>query len=295
MLNQQCRTLQCFDLCAQCGQQCPRLTVALSQGRRLFRKPPEVSTDQGSWIGSSILRSIAAFALCFVANVTLCTAQSYDEGFEPTPPAPFPAAYNEYQILPGSVSPSGQYALIYPRRSVLFEIKEAKLLLVGLAPFRALSELPVKGALAASAHGSYSVSWAKNGAAMLFVAGRKWGPGEVFLVAFRNGQPEPSIDLVDNIRQLLEPEFKKSKAPPFNYSEDFVLENSASEVANGVTVGRGWIFDQAGHVLIDCTCTSDPKGDDSRAWTIKFRGTWDISKGQLISYEMLSKDKLNSE
>ena len=201
-----------------------------------------------------ILRSIASFALCFLAGLTLCAAQSYDDGFEPKPPVPFPSAYNEYQILPGSVSPSGQCATIYPRRSVLFSMsEEPRLLLVRLAPFRVLCELPIEGVLAAAGHGSYDVRWAKDGAAVLFVAGQKWGPGEVFLIAFRDGEPEPPVDLADKVRRLLEPEFKKSKAPPFNGYSDFVFDSSGVD---------DWAFDEAGHVLIDCSCTSQPKGCD---------------------------------
>ncbi len=42
----------------------------------------------------------------------------------------------------------------------------------------------------------------------------------------------------------------------------------------------GWDLDNAGHVLIHCTCTTDPKNLDPHQWTVRFSGTWDIARGE---------------
>jgi len=106
----------------------------------------------------------------------------------PTPPCPFPEQFKDYQILPSSISPDKQYALIYQKRSVLYDLKEYSLYLVHLNPFRILTAIPLRYSnLAGNAHGSYAVNWSKDSLAVVMVEGRKWGADKVFLTTIRNG------------------------------------------------------------------------------------------------------------
>lgn len=57
-------------------------------------------------------------------------ADLYSSNQVPESPEPFPAIYQNYQILPGTVSPNQQYALIYPKRSLLYDLQDYGLFLV---------------------------------------------------------------------------------------------------------------------------------------------------------------------
>jgi hypothetical protein len=43
-----------------------------------------------------------------------------------------------------------------------------------------------------------------------------------------------------------------------------------------------WKLDDQGHVLVDTTCTTDPKELDPHGWTVRFKGTWDIAAGKFV-------------
>src|SRR5436309_6488 len=85
------------------------------------------------------MRPLIAFGLLLAASASgFAVEQTYDGGFEPKPPSPFPAAYQDYQILPNTISPDHQYAFIYPKRSRLYELPDPVLYLAALEPFRVL-------------------------------------------------------------------------------------------------------------------------------------------------------------
>jgi hypothetical protein len=71
------------------------------------------------------------------------------------------------------------------------------------------------------------------------------------------------------------PDFKKSKAARYNEYYDFVFEDEDENTA-------GWKLHENGHVLIDCTCTTDPKELDAHRWAVRFKGTWDIESGRFL-------------
>lgn len=224
--------------------------------------------------------------LAFVAGSSLTAADlSYDSGFEPKSPVPFPETYKDYQILPATMSPGRQYALIYPKRSVLFDVPQPKLLLIDLEHFRVVLDIPVHESLAHSAKGSYAVNWEKDSSAAIVIADRKWGPAQVFLIPLRDGRAGKTVDLAAEVHQGVESDFKESKASRYNAATDFVFASDArtSTDQNGITVERGWDFDGKGNVIVDCTCTTDPKGEDPNAWTIDFHGVWNIVQSRFTS------------
>ena len=57
----------------------------------------------------------------------LAQQQTYDAGFEPKPPSPFPPEFADYQILPNTFSPDHRYAFLYPKRSRLYELSQSRL------------------------------------------------------------------------------------------------------------------------------------------------------------------------
>lgn len=232
------------------------------------------------------MKSLLAFsvALALVAS-SFAAEQTYDSGFEQKLPTPFPAAYKDYQILPGSMSPDQRYAFLYPKRSLLYTLPKCGPFVAALEPFTVLSGIPIGHSnLAANAHGYYAANWAKNSSTVVFVAGTKWGPEIVWLLSLREGKVAKRIDLTAAVRQQVLPDFKKSDAAPYNESYDFIFDSQDGQtVIDGETLAeRGWDLDDRGHVMIDCTCTTDPKELDPRGWTVRFKGTWDIATGQFV-------------
>jgi hypothetical protein len=235
------------------------------------------------------MRSLIAFGLFVATSASgFAVEQTYDDGFEPKPPSPFPAAYRDYQILPNTISPDHQYAFIYLKRSRLYELSERGLYLAVLEPFRVLTKVPTgNSSLAGNSHGYYAANWAKNSTAAIFVAGIKWGPDKVWLIRLQDGRVAKRTDLAFAVRQQVLPDFKKSRAKRYNEYYNFIFdsEDRQTVVDSDTLAERGWDLDDRGHVMIDCTCTTDPKELDPHGWTVRFKGTWDIASARFIHKE----------
>ena len=207
---------------------------------------------------------------------TFCAEETYDGGFEPKPPS-FAAAYKDYQILPGTFSVDRRYALIYPKRSILYQLDNPKLFVAELKPFRIVKEIPLRYSnLAANAHGSYWVDWAKDSSGVVVVEGRKWGPDRVFFVPVHDGKDAKIVDLTAEVEKQVRPDFEEARAEHYNDIVDFIFDSDPP--------GTWHITD--GTVVVECTCTTDPKGLDQHSWTARFKGTWDISQGGFIQHKV---------
>lgn len=201
--------------------------------------------------------------------------QAYGSGYEPKPPVPFPTEFRDYQILPDTISPDQKFAFIYPKRSRLYELENCKLALAALKPFRKLSEIPRGHSnLAENARCYYAASWSKDSSVTVFVAGSRWGPEKVWVVLLRDAKVAKRTDLTNLVRQQVLPDYKKSRARRYNEFYDFVFEEDHQDTAN-------WRLDDRGNVLIDTTCTTDPKELDSQRWAVRFTASWDIAAGKL--------------
>lgn len=207
----------------------------------------------------------------------------YSSNHEPAPPAPFPAAYKDYQILPGTVSPNQRYALIYPKRSRLYELRHQGLFLAALEPFHILTQLPLGYSnLAENARCSFASNWAKDSSAVVMIVGSRWGPEKVSIIALHEGKVVKQAELAAKVHRLVQADFQKSRSSRYNKYYDFVLEqgytiNSKLADVPEDSAQQGWDLDEAGGVHIDCVCTTDPKDTDPRRWTVHFTGVWDIS------------------
>jgi hypothetical protein len=221
-----------------------------------------------------------------LAGTSLGAEQTYGSGYEPKPPVPFPAAFHDYQILPRSISPDQKYAFIYPKRSRLHEVPDIRLFLVTLRPFHIVSELPIQGrSLTANAHGYYTVNWAADTSASVFIVGAKWGPDQVWLTQLRDGNAAKLTDLTRVVRRQVLSNYKESRAPRYNDYYDFIFEGDDdwSVMDDGLTtLQRGWDLDSKGHVIVDTVCTTDPKELEPDRWAVRFKGTWDIASSQFI-------------
>src|SRR4051812_41463150 len=218
---------------------------------------------------------LAVLLLVFLAvSNTVTDEQTYDSGYEPKPSTSFPSEYKDYQILPGTISPDRRYAFLYPKRSVLFEIRKPRLFLVALDPFRILSQVPTGySLLAGNAHGYYAASWSKGSSTAVFLVGSRWGPEKVWVLQVGDGNLAKRTDLTAEVRQQVIAAFKKSHAARYNHYYDFVFDEETETLA-------GWKLDEDGHVAVDTTCTTDPKELDAHRWAVRFKGTWDIAHGK---------------
>jgi len=107
------------------------------------------------------------------------------------------------------------------------------------------------------------------------VAGSRWGPEKVWAVQLRDGNVAKKTDLTAAVRQQVLPDFKKSQAARYNDHYDFVFDEETEDTS-------GWKLDDQAHVIIDTTCTTDPKELDTRRWAVRFKGTWDIAAGKFL-------------
>ncbi len=228
---------------------------------------------------------LASAVLVPFASPAIADRQTYDSGFEPPHLSPFPRRYEAYQILPFSFSPDGTYAFIYPKRAVVYELDSPELLLIAVKPFRLMKELPLYSSLAGNAKSYYAVNWSVDSSAVVFVQGTKWGPEKVFLVPIQAGQAGRPTDLTQEVRKQVTPDFRQSKAARYNDTYDFIFESEDRQVLNewGDTFSeKGWDVVGNGRVMIDCTCTTDPKEIEPHSWTIRFKGIWDIGSRRFL-------------
>jgi hypothetical protein len=216
-----------------------------------------------------IPRVVAQILLpCFL--ITACAAQN-SPGVSPvakpaSESAALPAPFEHYEILPQTTSPDQTLAVIFPRREVALDMMDngtARLALVGLAPFRLLSDIPVGASALIFGHGSYSVTWMPDSSALLMVQGLKWGPDRVYLGEI-SGLPQPRFtDLAALATDLVRPAFRASKMTPFNDGIEFIIEGD-----------DGWSFNGAGDVSVDCKFINHPKPGEKDVWQLRWQAVW---------------------
>jgi hypothetical protein len=150
------------------------------------------------------------------------------------------------------------------------------LFLVALDPFGILSQVPTGySLLAGNAHGYYAASWSKGSSTVVFLVGSRWGPEKVWVLQIRDGKVASRNDLTAAVRQQVLPDCRKSHAERYNDYYDFVFDEEHEDTA-------GWRLDDAGHVIIDTVCTTDPKELDPHGWAAQFKATWDVPGARFI-------------
>ncbi len=221
-------------------------------------------------------RSVAVFAA--VAFACLGGAPRAGGAGEPGNPQPLPAEApanlkKNFLVAAGSTSPDGRFAVIFPTLESS-EAKDAKDYVVALRPFRIVTELKTRWPYFQNQSNSGTTTeWLRDGTAALVTIESKWGPGDIFLLEFREGQLARETDLGARIRQVLLPDFKAAKAERYNDENEFVLEPDGSSAS--VKFGPG------GAVRIRCLGSTDPKGmGGSRSWKGRLVAEWSVAQGR---------------
>lgn len=196
--------------------------------------------------------------------------------------------YKDYQILPKSTSLDGQYGFIYPSDKTIDRFRVPRLFLAKLIPFKVLTEVGSGvGYLYRRANGYYLADWTKDSSCARFIVGSKWGPEKVFVVAIEGGGIIKKTDLILEVRKIVQPLFKKSGIERYNKNYDFIFESGDHLVVGNndeIIEEKGWDFRSHGQLEVDCFCTTDPKGINSKSWNLRFTGIWDIFDEKFINY-----------
>jgi hypothetical protein len=189
----------------------------------------------------------------------------------------YPDAFQFHYLLPkDTVSPDGKYGLIFPDRQLGGDTDSVKDYVVALKPAQILGLID-GGDFEGKSNGGYEVEWSKDSSVALVTFESKWGPGGFFVLEFQDGKISRLTDLDRKIRSVFEPEFRKSKAEPYNDTLDFIYETQESEAPFCKLSGTT-------QVRIDALVTSDPKQSDS--WQARLRAIWDIRNAKFTEQRL---------
>ena len=213
-------------------------------------------------------RILIVTAFCSLWPLALVSAENDPENDSS---AALPKEYaGEYLLAESTLSPDKTTGVIYPRTGLCDDEsdKRCKDFLVYLKPFKILATLDTPYPyFQHESHGGVSAAWMNDKSAALVTLDRKWGPGEIFLYEFKDGQLVRSTNLLRKIHELLEPDFRKAKSAHYNDDVDFIFENE----------DKPMVEFKGSTVQIHATATTDPKGiPGEKAWDGEVEAVWDI-------------------
>jgi len=143
----------------------------------------------------------------------------------------------DYLIAGSTVSPDKKFAVIYPTLETEETAEDAnkperiKDHVVVLQPFTVLGELHTKYPYFQNEnHGGISAEWSDDSSVALVTLDGKWGPHDVFLLEFRDGKLTRTTNVLAKAHDLLSPDYRKSKAEPYNDVFDFIFDGEDGPV-----------------------------------------------------------------
>ena len=189
-----------------------------------------------------------------------------------------------YLTAASTISPDKQFAVIYPTLETEEAAEDAnhperiKDYVVALQPFTVLGELQTKYPYFQNQnHGGISAEWSDDSSVALVTLHGKWGPHEVFLLEFRGGKLARTTNILAKAHDLLLPDYRKSKADPYNDNFDFIF---------GGEDGPGFKLDDANRVIIDGDATTDPKGLSDHRWSAQLKAVWNIAQAKFTEQKI---------
>jgi hypothetical protein len=224
-------------------------------------------------------------AIMIGCGLSVLAADEEQEAAGEDSSAGLPDSYaKNYLIAANTISPDKKFAVIYPT----LESEEAaentnhperiKDCVIVLQPFTVLGELQTKYPYFQNQnHGGISAEWSHDSSAALIALDGKWGPHDVFLLEFRDGKLARTTNILAKAHDLLLPDYRKSKAEPYNDSFDFIF---------GGEDGPGFKLDGAARVLIDGDATTDPKGLSDHRWSAQLKAVWDVAQAKFTQQKI---------
>jgi hypothetical protein len=226
---------------------------------------------------------IVAFAMSSILSVLAANEEPEAAGEDSS--AGLPEQYaKDYLIAGSTISPDKKFAVIYPT----LEAEEAadnanhpgsiKDNLVALRPFTVLGELQTKYPYFQNqSNGGLSAEWANDSSVALVTLHGKWGPHDVLLLEFHDGKLARTTNVLAKAHDLLLPDYRKSKAAPYNDNFDFIF---------GGEDGPGFKLDGANRVIIDGEATTDPKGLSDHRWSAQLKAVWNVAQAKFTEQKI---------
>jgi hypothetical protein len=181
-------------------------------------------------------------------------------------------------------SPDKKFALIYPTLEAEEAAENAnhperiKDYVVGLLPFMILGELQTKYPYFQNQnHGGITAEWSNDSSVALITLDGKWGPHAVFLLEFRDGKLARTTNILTKAHNLLVPDYRKSKAEPYNDVFDFIFDDEDGAVFK---------LDGVQSVVVNGDATTDPKGISDHIWSAQLKAVWNVSQGKFTSQKI---------
>jgi hypothetical protein len=204
---------------------------------------------------------------------------SQTEGEDSSAGLPEPFA-KDYLIARSTISPNKKFAVIYPTLEAEEAADDANHLerikdqVIALQPFAVLSELKTKFPYFQNEnHGGISAEWSDDSSVALVTLDGKWGPHEVFLLEFLDGKLARTTNVLAKAHDLLLPDYRKSKAQPYNDVFDFIFDGEDGPVFK---------LDGNNRVVINGNAMTDPKGISEHRWSAHLMAVWDIAKAKFM-------------
>jgi hypothetical protein len=200
------------------------------------------------------------FVIMIVCGFSVIAADKEPEAAAVDSSAGLPDAYaKDYLIAASTISPDKKFAVIYPTLEAEEAAEDAKHperikdYVVALQPFAVLGELQTKYPYFQNEnHGGIGADWSDDSSIALITLDGKWGPHDVFLLEFRDGKLARTTNVLAKTHDVLLPDYRKSKAEPYNDIFDFIFDGEDGPVFK---------LDGANRVIIDGDATTDPQGN----------------------------------
>lgn len=192
-----------------------------------------------------------------------------------------------YLVAASTISPDKKFAVIYPTLEAEEAAENAnhperiKDYVVALQAFSVLGELQTKYPYFQNEnHGGISAEWSDDSSVALITLDSKWGPQDVFLFEFRDGKLARTTNVLAKAHDLLLPDYRKSKAEPYNDNFDFIFDGEEGPVFK---------LDGTSHVVIDGDAVTDPKGISHRRWDAHLKAVWNIPEAKFTSKKVTNE------
>jgi hypothetical protein len=197
-----------------------------------------------------------------------------------------------YLIARSTISPDKKFAVIYPTLEAQEAAENAnhpesvKNYVVALQPFNVLGELQTKYPYFQNQNnGGVTGEWSDDNSIALVTLDGKWGPHDVFLLEFRDDKLVRTTNVLAKAHDLLLPDYRKSKAEPYNDIFDFIFDGEDGPVFK---------LDGANRVIIDGDAVTDPKGISEHSWSAQLKAVWDVSQGKFTSQKITRRTSKQS-
>jgi hypothetical protein len=190
----------------------------------------------------------------------------------------------DHLVARGTISPDKKFAIIYPTLEAEEAAENAnhperiKDYVVALQPFSVLGALQTKYPYFQHENNcDISAEWSDDSSVALITLDGKWGPHAVFLVELRDGKLARTTNILTKAHDLMVPDFRKSKAEPYNDIFDFIFDGEDGPVFK---------LDGANRVVVDGVALTDPKGLSAHRWSAHLKAVWNISEGKFTSQKI---------